>query len=437
MESKKVKKLRQGQEGITLVALIITIIVLVILVAVSIIAVYNSKIVNYAINGTYNYAQEGIIENKVLEGTESLIKSAVDTLREINGGQVGNNEPPKDTGKGPNGKTLVTTLTTIQIREEKAEDKLGNPITIPEGFKVRTDLGEVVEKGIVIEDIKGNQFVWVPVSNINNDGSKKIKRENGTEVEITLGRYTFNESTGEVNTEEGAYQYASNYEAESVLESSINKIILYKELTEYRVSNGKSDVTATNTTAKDLKGFIESVERNHGYYIARYEASYGSGSSIEDWRPLSKASTANSTSEMNYTEGTLWNRLSQPDAAQICQNMYRGNVKSDLVNSYAWDTAIVFIQEMEDRDYSIKKDGNRTLRNTGETEDIACNIFDMSGNLNEWTTELSTVTIGNYASPCGYRGGSYNSNNFYTSSRLSNGNTSISLSTGFRSLLYV
>ena len=39
-----------------------------------------------------------------------------------------------------------------------------------------------VEKDIVIEDREGNQFVWVTVSNINNDGSNMIKRKNRTEV---------------------------------------------------------------------------------------------------------------------------------------------------------------------------------------------------------------------------------------------------------------
>jgi len=71
------------EKGITLVALIITIIVLVILAAVSIAAVYQSRIVNYAINGTYNYASEGIKENRVIEGTESLLDSAVQALSSI------------------------------------------------------------------------------------------------------------------------------------------------------------------------------------------------------------------------------------------------------------------------------------------------------------------------------------------------------------------
>ncbi len=76
--------LRQ-EKGITLVALIITIIVLVILAAVSIAAVYNSQIVNYAVNGAQNYSQEAVNENKILNGTESIISSAVTAIESIMG----------------------------------------------------------------------------------------------------------------------------------------------------------------------------------------------------------------------------------------------------------------------------------------------------------------------------------------------------------------
>ena len=102
METKKEFPLFQGEKGITLVALIITIIILVILAAISINAVYNSRIVNYAINGTMNYAGEGIKENKVLEGTESLIESAVKELEKIRGGETSPTPnpptPPEETG---------------------------------------------------------------------------------------------------------------------------------------------------------------------------------------------------------------------------------------------------------------------------------------------------------------------------------------------------
>ena len=65
------------ERGITLIALIITIIILVILAAVSIRAVTNMKIVDYAINGSQNYVAAGKNENKMLDDTASFLDNAV------------------------------------------------------------------------------------------------------------------------------------------------------------------------------------------------------------------------------------------------------------------------------------------------------------------------------------------------------------------------
>ncbi len=66
-------------------------------------------------------------------------------------------------------------------------------------------------------------------------------------------------------------------------------------------------------------------------------------------------------------------------------------VESDLVNSYAWDTAIVFMQEMENKDYSINYPNTTpSIKNTGTTTDKVCNIYDMASNCYEWSTESSS-----------------------------------------------
>jgi len=61
--------------GITLVALIITIIILVILAVVSIKAVYDSKIVGYAVNSSYAYQEEAIKEESMLNNAEKYLAS--------------------------------------------------------------------------------------------------------------------------------------------------------------------------------------------------------------------------------------------------------------------------------------------------------------------------------------------------------------------------
>ena len=114
-------------------------------------------------------------------------------------------------------------------------------------------------------------------------------------------------------------------------------------------------------------------------------------------------------------------------------------VESDLVNSYAWDTAIVFIQAMGNgnENYANKESVNSSRANTGTIGDEVCNIHDMASNYCEWNTEYSTDTYRSYAYPCVNRGCDIDRAGDYTASRhisfATNKNTTVS----FRPLLYV
>ena len=107
------------------------------------------------------------------------------------------------------------------------------------------------------------------------------------------------------------------------------------------------------------------------------------------------------------------------------------NFESDLINSYAWDTAIVFIQEFSgDTNYSQQRGRNtaRAVQKCGESildynldegdvaQDIRCNIYDMAGNTYEWSTEAYSHT----SYPCVVRGGYYNTTGYYTGIRSNN-----------------
>ena len=73
------------ENGITLIALIITIIILVILAAVSVSAVLNMKIVDYAVSGSQGYAQAGKDEEKMLDETSNTIDDTVTKIKNIQG----------------------------------------------------------------------------------------------------------------------------------------------------------------------------------------------------------------------------------------------------------------------------------------------------------------------------------------------------------------
>ena len=318
------------------------------------------------------------------------------------------------------------------------KDENENEIKVPQGFKIAADSGLNITEGIVIEDNdikegignnRGNQYVWIPVGN-------GIKKSDGTTVNITLGRYTFADGTSDKDANGNVLakgtpilqQAAENYTQEVAIGR-------YKELATSRVGVASSGLDGLNTTALNLKGFVDSVKANGGYYIARYEASYGA-----DGKANSKVS--NSYTESNEVlankEGQLWNNITQIDAATASRNLYTG-VNSDLINSYAWDTAIVYIQNFSgDTDYSRQNSLNKDLANTGTNSDEKCKINDMASNIMEWTTEYCTLVDGSTARPCTIRGGYYNIPRYYPDHRESAyGATKSLFCYSFRCALYM
>ena len=118
------------------------------------------------------------------------------------------------------------------------------------------------------------------------------------------------------------------------------------------------------------------------------------------------------------------------------------NFTSDLMNSYAWDTAILFLQQCDNRKnkeklYSMQNSINTVFANKGtnnlEMKDVICNIYDMASNCGEWTTETCTGSWG----PCVGRGCNYSSNKFFTSSRGNSGIADLNETSSFRPILYL
>ena len=381
---KKIMKTKIKQEkGITLIALVVTIVVLLILAGVSVNALFGNS---------------GIIE-KAKEAQSKMDKATENDQKQI--GELTNwldNQVNGTTGSDDNQTTLpkISTLVgTVVDKNTKAEDAYGNKITIPKGFKVLakgtstesasyTYSGNnipAVQDGIVIENgTDGNQFVWVPVGTIKNkDGSTNT---------ITLGRYS------NFAKQNGTYVPAQNAN-NCTQEVTINTY--FKELSTFREGNTATDSTAQNATARNLAEFISTSLSNGGYYIARFEAS-GTASKI--------------TSKYNQT---VLGNITQPNAAKVAREMY-GEVKennelvyaSDLVNSYAWDTAIIFIQTYStetDASSYASQNKSTSFANTGKSNYKYCNIFDMSGNAYEWTTEYSAKSVDSDFCPCVPRGG--------------------------------
>ena len=424
MKNKRILK----ERGITLIALVVTIVVLLILAGVSLNAIFSE-------NGIIKRAKDA--QNKMDQATQNDL----DSINELNNwieGKINGSSGGNTTGGDDNPSTspkISTLVGTVVDKNTKAEDAYGNKITIPKGFKVLahgTEAGSAtytysgdnipaVQDGIVIENgTDGNQFVWVPVGTIKN--------KNNTTNTITLGRYEFDSNTGALKSNTPV-QVASVENCTQEVTINTN----YKELSVFRAGNSATDSTAQNATARNLEEFISTTLANGGYYIARFEAS-GTASKI--------------TSKYNQT---VLGNITQPNAAKAAREMY-GEIKennklvyaSDLVNSYAWDTAIIFIQT-----YSIGEDASRyasqnkstSFANTGINNDKYCNIYDMSGNASEWTTESSTGSVNSSSYPCVNRGGVFLTGKGvslgFTSGRGYDNTTSCLSNSGLRPLLYV
>ena len=425
---KSARRNYSNQKGITLIALVVTIVVLLILAGVSVNAIFSE-------NGIIKRAKDA--QNKMDQAAENDQKGINELSNwldsKINGNSGGNTTGGNTTGGDDTSTTqkISTLVGKVVDKNTKAEDAYGNKITIPKGFKVLakgtstesasyTYSGNnipAVQDGIVIENgTDGNQFVWVPVGTIKNkDGSTNT---------ITLGRYS------NFAKQNGTYVPAQNAN-NCTQEVTINTY--FKELSTFREGNTATDSTAQNATARNLAEFISTSLSNGGYYIARFEAS-GTASKITS----------------KYDQTVLTN-ITQANAAKAAREMY-GEIKennelvyaSDLVNSYAWDTAIIFIQTYStetDASSYASQNKSTSFANTGKSNDKYCNIFDMSGNADEWTTEYSTNSSTSDFYPCVHRGGYYDTDigeaYCYTSDRNNYITTYSDSYSSLRSLLYV
>ena len=431
---------KEAQKGITLIALVITIIVLLILAGVSIAMLTGQNgILTQAQNAkttTENKSAEEKVKLSVMgaradDGTLTVEKLRTE-LANYGGTVEGDTFPVTATVYGksftvdangnvtsagssdqkPTGQGTLGTVTGSETKNTTVKDSLGNQVVVPAGFKVKNPT-ENVTNGIVVEDVShsataGSQFVWIPVGEVVKDSA-------GNKEKITLGRYVFNED-GSVNTE-----LSKTEPGEQIQPSGYSNYF----------TEGLKDSTTSNTHAKDIEDFKNKVTNTtHGYYIGRYEA------------------RENGTQVTVKASDTVYNNITQPNAATVSRGMYSSdsNFESDLINSYAWDTAIVFLQKFDNRankaslkPYSKQNSLNDDLASQGTNnlevskQDVICNVYDMASNCWEWTTE----TYSDSTYPCTLRGGNYYYSGYYTSFRVDNVTSRSDDFISFRSLLYM
>lgn len=246
------------------------------------------------------------------------------------------------------------------------EVREGN-IPIPSGFYYVK--GSIIGGAVITDESsgkegEGNEFVWVPVTTVN--GTKSNTLPNGSEIE--LNRYTF-DGTGKPRIMDSSDQY--------VEEDGLNGEVTNKG----------------NLSAISISDYKNSVKNYGGYYIGRYEAR---DADAQEGRINGSASDHAVSVNVN---DFVYNYVTQSDAARICRTMNTNSAYTvDLINSYAWDTAILYIQEFStNKVYSIQASNTSYLDKGTANYDTLCNIVDMRNNCVEWTTEKSLYYYGSTA----------------------------------------
>ena len=383
----------QKEKGITLVALVVTIVVLLILAGVSINLVLGE-------NGLITQAQEA--KRRTVEAQENEEKG-------INA--ISNYVENKT-------KELPTTKTTI-------------PYYPSDEFKMLE--GTNLDNGLVIEDASGNQYVWVEVP-MTTDVYKT------TGLNIT----EFNEETY-TKIESDLHDYTATYR---------NGTSLKDEYCEEK--NNSSDWFENENKYNEVKRkMLKSVYQNGGFWIARYEAG------IENNRTSSSDEIVVAPqSKINLYPYTFVTRTQAKKLAEMVQytkneTTYQGS----LMFGVQWDLMLKFIEtkklatdstiisklnsnskdigNYKDATYTINRgkyakfgaistwydyrenftgiisnclktaqeaDENGILLTTGASEqNCIMNIYDIAGNVTEWTLEYTL----NENKPCVARGGYY------------------------------
>ena len=144
-----------------------------------------------------------------------------------------------------------------------------------------------------------------------------------------------------------------------------------------------------NYTASAL---TNSISKYYGFYIARYESS---------------RETVNGIVVARSIKGVIpWKNVNYDDAFNAARNTATAynykDAKTALINSYAWDTALSWMNETV-TNYSTSRTygnySNQVLTTGATSSDIINEIADMAGNVREWTTEKYDEEVANLDNP--------------------------------------
>ena len=140
-------------------------------------------------------------------------------------------------------------------------------------------------------------------------------------------------------------------------------------------------------SVNEISEFKNSVKRYYGFYVAKYEASL---SMINGKETITSKSDVIPVSNVNY-------RTAYDKSRKMYEVYGYDKVKTALMNSYAWDTILKWIDRSitnYSKNISYGNYSGTILPTGNKRSDVVNNICDLSGNLREWTTEIYYTSTG-------------------------------------------
>ncbi len=351
--------------GITLIALVVTIVVLLILAGISISMLTGQNgILNRATEAKEKTEKAQIDESDKMVQMEAMVKSA--------GKSIPN---PSSYGENPNAQATA--------------DGAGKYFALPDGAKYITG---TVDTGVVVE-IKGSEFVWVPVDDVVLDTNRisdlPTSSENGissgktyTPMAVKVGDdykgilYDFDESNGYL-----LYPNNENYLGNSDGYREPDIVSNY--------DGGDSDTVDGKITIRKLtaeyNAMISSILKYKGFYIARYEAGLDKTTNEIVFKNASIEANNVITTDTSNIETSRWYGLYQKiktfttDSDKVVSSMIWGSQYDAMMNWMAKNR-----KNVGNTDNKKRNSMNTTGSNTN---DIINNIYDLYGCHYEWTLE--------------------------------------------------
>ena len=302
------------------------------------------------------------------------------------------------------------------LKEHEYTDVSGEKVTIPAQCAVSQVEGEnTLEDGLVIIDKNGNEWVWIEVP--------KSIYEN--EEYYTNGATNPTSSEDYTNIEKIMQNYATKYRG---------------SYTDEWYSEAQHGFVSPEEYNSHKNAMLKSVYENGGFYIGRYEV--GIREDINRYyetdyyteHPIEETPVIQ---QDKYVYN--WVRCSQ--AQELSESLAVGGKTSSLMFGIQWDLVLAYLEAngVSENDLKVNsgswgnysneafditrgkystdyganyttvngtypKPASRVLLTTGATvRNSKMNIYDLAGNVWEWTLEKSTDTD----DPCAIRGGSY------------------------------